>query len=235
MWLNVKGPGDTSAGLDGLAVHEDFEDFLAAGIGRYDAAVSEADVGLATLIDSLTSRGLIDDTVLLVVANHGQELGDRGGWGHGHANLHAELTHVPAVMSWPGGLPAGRSVPGLAGGVDILPTLCEVAGLPSPDGLDGRSLLPGILDTSAIRRDTRVFLDRAARVPDHGGLRTEWLLYTWGPGGTDNQLFDLLFDADEVDNLLEHDPERDGIDNLTPDYHVALDEFTEEESEHAER
>lgn len=105
----------------------------------YDGEVSYQDAQLAALLDGLDRRGLADDTMVVITADHGEEFWDHGSVGHGH-NLHAELTHVPLIVRVPG-LAAGR-LENTAGLVDVVPTILDALGEPIPDNLSGRSLLP---------------------------------------------------------------------------------------------
>jgi arylsulfatase A-like enzyme len=79
--------------------------------------------------------------VIAITADHGEEFLDHGGFEHGHS-LHSELLHVPLLLQH-ASLAAAR-VADPVGHVDVLPTLCELAGWRAPDGLDGSSLVPSL-------------------------------------------------------------------------------------------
>jgi len=107
----------------------------------YDEEVRFQDEMLGTLLDRLAATGLDRDTVVVVVADHGEELGDHGGWEHGQ-RAWEELLRVPLVVRWPGRPDlAGRRVAEPVQIVDILPTLLETFGLPPAPEAQGRSLL----------------------------------------------------------------------------------------------
>ncbi|HJL19150.1 MAG TPA: sulfatase [Sandaracinaceae bacterium LLY-WYZ-13_1] len=106
----------------------------------YDAEVSYQDTQLAALLAGLERRGLAEDTMVVVTADHGEELFDHGSVGHGHS-LYEELIHVPLAIRVPG-LDAPRRVEGAVGLVDVAPTILDALGEPIPDELSGRSLLP---------------------------------------------------------------------------------------------
>jgi len=156
----------------------------------YDDDVRFNDAQLGALADELAARGLLQDTLLVVVSDHGEELWERGALGHGHANLHAELTHVPLVLHWPAGLPAGRRVPSLVGTLDLLPTLLELCGLPPAADAEGRSL--AALARGAAPADApALLLDRCKGGAPVSALRTPaWLLHAGGAPGVSG-LFDL--------------------------------------------
>jgi len=107
----------------------------------YDAEITYHDVHMAAILDGLERRGVADDTLVIVTADHGEEFYDHGSVGHGHT-LYEELLHVPLVMRWPGLEGGPRRIDTPAGLVDVLPTIYDVLGQPRPEGLPGQSLVP---------------------------------------------------------------------------------------------
>lgn len=108
----------------------------------YDEEVRFQDEMLGTLLDRLAATGRDRDTVVVVVADHGEELGDHGGWEHGE-RAWEELLRVPLVVRWPGRPDlAGRRISEPVQIVDLLPTLLATVGLPPAPEARGRSLLP---------------------------------------------------------------------------------------------
>jgi len=143
----------------------------------YDDDVRFNDAQLGALVDELGARGLLRDTLLVVVSDHGEELWERGALGHGHGDLHAELTHVPLVLHWPAALPAGRRVPALVGALDLLPTLLELIGLPPGGDLDGVSRA-GLARGAQGPGAPALLLDRCKPLSPVSALRTpDWLLH----------------------------------------------------------
>ncbi len=110
----------------------------------YDGEVTYQDAQLASLLDGLARRGLEDDTMVVITADHGEEFWDHGSVGHGH-NLHDELVHVPLIIRVPGLSPAPRRVEGAVGLVDVTPTILEALGEPVPGDMSGRSLWRALL------------------------------------------------------------------------------------------
>ncbi len=106
----------------------------------YDGDVRAADAGFGRVLDALQARGLLDDTIVVLTSDHGEEFSEHGGVGHGQT-LHGEVLHVPLLIRLPGGRDGGRVVDGLVQHVDILPTVLDLAGMPGPPGLDGRPAL----------------------------------------------------------------------------------------------
>lgn len=116
---------------------------------NYDVAVRHTMDRIGGLLDDLRRRGLYDDSLIILTADHGEELFDHGGFSHGYS-LHREVLHVPLLVKLPGQGHASRvDVPvSLA---DIYPTVAEVLGVPMPYPVDGRSLVA--LAESAGARD----------------------------------------------------------------------------------
>jgi arylsulfatase A-like enzyme len=105
----------------------------------YDAEILYLDRDLARLLDGLDALGIADDTLLVLVSDHGEEFREHGGLSHART-LYEESLRIPLLMRWPGVLPAGRRVARPAQLVDVLPTVLELLGLAAPPPVAGRSL-----------------------------------------------------------------------------------------------
>jgi arylsulfatase A-like enzyme len=113
---------------------------------HYYALITHIDAEMGRLLDHLQRLGLTDDTVVVFSSDHGEMLGD-----HGFVEkclMYEESVRVPCIVAWPAGLPAGHEVRGAVGGVDLMPTLLELAGAPIPAPMDGHSI------ADALRRGT---------------------------------------------------------------------------------
>lgn len=106
--------------------------------GFYDAEVAYVDRQFGRVVQALKDSGEHANTVIVVVADHGEGLGDHG-WLF-HRILYQEQIRVPLIIRVPGG-PSERVVEDLVRSVDILPTVLEVAGLRPPAPIEGVSLL----------------------------------------------------------------------------------------------
>ncbi|MFO7626406.1 MAG: sulfatase [Candidatus Fermentibacteraceae bacterium] len=106
-------------------------------IDMYDGGVAHVDNELGRLLAGMRQRGLTRNTVVIVVADHGEEFLERGAIWHGKT-LNQEALHVPMVFSGAGILPGVYSDP--ASHVDIVPTLAELTGLDWPGPLEGVDL-----------------------------------------------------------------------------------------------
>ncbi|RMF83665.1 MAG: hypothetical protein D6744_04275, partial [Planctomycetota bacterium] len=115
---------------------------LAAHSVLYDAVVREADQRLASVIASLKRNNLWDDTLFIVLADHGEELSEHGDYLHSQS-VYEELSAVPLIIRFPGNEYAGRVVEDVVTLVDVLPTIFDYLGRPDlSDGARGRSLMP---------------------------------------------------------------------------------------------
>jgi len=116
----------------------------------YDGAVLSVDDAAGTILDELTARGLDEDTIVIVTADHGEMLFDDGhGQGHGDHLFGDQVVHVPLAMKIPARITKskGNVVDAIVRDIDLAPTILELAGGKKPEGaapvpgeLDGRSL-----------------------------------------------------------------------------------------------
>ncbi|MEN1678979.1 MAG: sulfatase [Planctomycetota bacterium] len=167
----------------------------------YYACVSFTDAQIGRVIDALDQLDLAESTIVVLWGDHGWQLGEHGFWCK-HTNFEV-ATRVPLVIVAPG-VDGARATTRLVETVDLYPTLCELAGLPEPEHLQGRSLLPLLEDTEARHKD--------AVYTRYGGgdaVRTERFRYVEqrdrrGVGKLQaTALFDLQLDPGENDNVVQ--------------------------------
>jgi arylsulfatase A-like enzyme len=107
----------------------------------YDIEIQYMDQHIGRVLDDLVAKGRLEDTIVVVVSDHGQGLGDHGWWTHGI--LYEEQIKAPLIVRAPG-VSAGRRVDHLVRTIDIAPTILDLVGL-DPERLgppDGASLVP---------------------------------------------------------------------------------------------
>jgi arylsulfatase A-like enzyme/uncharacterized membrane protein YozB (DUF420 family) len=107
----------------------------------YDGEILEADTLLSALFAYLEKTRLRDDTLVVILSDHGEEFWDHGSVLHSHT-LYEELLHVPLLMRVPAWRDRARRVPERISMLDVLPTLLELLGVPAPDSVGGTSLVP---------------------------------------------------------------------------------------------
>jgi arylsulfatase A-like enzyme/tetratricopeptide (TPR) repeat protein len=106
---------------------------------RYDGELAFMDFQIGRLLAGIARRER--PTLVAALADHGESLGEHREPTHGFF-VYDATQRVPLILSLPGHLPSNVSVAPLVRMVDVMPTLLEIAGLPAPGGLDGRSLVP---------------------------------------------------------------------------------------------
>ena len=119
----------------------DADAFVAYEQGWYDGSIRGMDVEMGRLVERLRALGLDERTLIVFTSDHGEEFLDHGRMFHGQT-VYGELTRVPLVMRWPGGISGGRVVDETTQLIDIMPTLMEISGLPPAEQAQGRSLVP---------------------------------------------------------------------------------------------
>ncbi len=111
-------------------------------IGAYDAEIRSMDDALGGLLNGLADRDLMENTIIVLTSDHGEELGEHGmmGW-HSHA-LWDEQLLVPLLIGLPDGRGAGTRIPDQVRGIDLLPTLLELLSIEPLPQAEGRSMMP---------------------------------------------------------------------------------------------
>jgi arylsulfatase A-like enzyme len=183
-------------------------------VARYDSEITYLDGWLERLYGEL---GWDENTIVMVVSDHGEEFSDHGGFGHGYT-LYRELNQVVMMIFAPGLAPEGARVGVNVSLVDVLPTLRDAAGLEPFDQAQGRSLLPLVTGAAAagtpfeertlfahrIRgRDPAPLYERAAV---WSAIRGRWKLIRKDKVN-EIELYDLLEDPGEQHDLSKERPE----------------------------
>lgn len=115
-------------------------DMLQLMIDLYDAELRQLDDELKTLFARLDSDGLLDNSLIVITSDHGEEFKDHGGLDHG-LTLYEEVIHVPLVIHWPGQL-APRRVAKRIDNLDVFATLLDCLAIPLAEPTDAASLRP---------------------------------------------------------------------------------------------
>ena len=180
-------------------------------IRAYRAATSYTDAQIGRVLDELDRLGLRDKTIVVLWGDHGWHLGEHGLWCK-HTNFE-EATRSLLIFSLPGQRTAGTTTAVLAEFVDIYPTLCELAGLPIPEGLEGTSLAPVL--NAPDRPFKKAAFSQYPRLKLMGhSIRTDRYRYTeWAEPGQEPvgiELYDHQADPGENVNLAGK-PEQKGV------------------------
>jgi arylsulfatase A-like enzyme len=158
--------------------------------------VSSVDAAVGRILTTLEISGRLEDTIIVYTADHGIALGQHGLMGK--QNLYDHSVRVPMILSGPG-VRGGTRSDALVHSWDLLPTLCGLAGIGTPSGLDARSfahLLRG--EGTAHRTEVAaLYRDFQRMIKDD-----RWKLIEYAVGGARHtQLFDLAADPWERNNL----------------------------------
>jgi arylsulfatase A-like enzyme len=173
--------------------------------GRYLGEVRRVDRAFGQLVEGLRQRGRLDDTIIVFVADHGEEMLEHGGTEHAKT-VYQELVHVPLAVRVPGRSAARRTDPVRL--VDVLPTVLQAAGVPAAARLSGTDLFGrpspvpgygwcterfGVVEKYAVRAD-----------------RLKLVFNNDGPAlwrkGAHVELYDLARDPQEKVNLAPERP-----------------------------
>jgi arylsulfatase A-like enzyme/Tfp pilus assembly protein PilF len=184
----------------------------------YDGEIAYADACVGKLLDALRRHGLYEETLIAVMADHGESLGAHGESTHG-VFLYEETLHVPLLIKLPLNRAAGRRIETRARLVDIAPTILRAAGLVPPAEMQGQSLLeltqapveakPGgakaVRPASEAQPDRPVYAEtdyphRAFGWSALRAWRTGKYLYIQAP---EQELYDQSIDAGATRNLAE--------------------------------
>jgi iduronate 2-sulfatase len=180
--------------------------FLAA----YYACQSFTDAQIGVLFAALDRLALWDNTIVVLLSDHGYHLGDHGGLWH-KLSLFEESARIPLIVYAPGRRSNGKACQRLVESVDLYPTLTALCGLPAPERLEGSSFVP-LLDDAA-RPWKRAAFTMAGRGSEGGeapreirffgrSIRTErWRFTEWDSGKQGSELYDHERDPGELDNL----------------------------------
>src|SRR5579871_3539053 len=206
-------------------------------MASYRASARSLDQGVGTVLESLDAAGLTENTLVFLTTDHG--LAFPGA----KATLYDRGLGVMLVMSGPGGFAGGRVHDAMVSHLDVYPTLCELAGVETPGFVKGLSLLPLVRgETGALREELFAEMTWHAAYEPQRAVRTDrWkyirrfgerelpvlancddspskellLRYGWAERKVPfEQLYDLVFDPNEANNLAADRDRRDVLDDL---------------------
>ncbi|NOY37371.1 MAG: sulfatase-like hydrolase/transferase [Chlorobi bacterium] len=186
-------------------------EIIQQNIAAYYAMITHLDKQIGRVLDALEETGDARNTIIVFAGDNGLALGQHGLMGK--QNIYDHSVRVPLIFTGPG-IPENTRTDALCYLNDIYPTLCELAGLPVPATVEGKSLLPVIEDPAAKVRD-EVFL---AYRNFQRGLRTDdnWKVIRYNVNRHDTvQLFNLNEDPWEMKNLAPDPAYRDKLSALT--------------------
>jgi arylsulfatase A-like enzyme len=207
-------------------------------VSLYDGEIAFTDRAMGALLNGLRERGLLENTLLVLLSDHGQEFFEHGAYGHGHS-LYGEVLAVPLVFSLPGRIPEGRRVREQARLLDVMPTILDILGVEPGTRVEGASLLPLIAGGGGVRSAPDAVLPPEMAFSEAVRLGGEKKALT-GPGAKtihdvnsgETVVFDLAADPGEANALSDADASEirpivatmfDAIFEMTETWHVEID------------
>lgn len=226
----IDGPGPDGHGVDSPRLRNRMRRFLEKNdlftkevtSRLYDGGIRHADQFIGQMIESLETRGLLQDTLIVLTSDHGEQLGDRANtlfWDAHGAHQYDELTKVPLVFHWPSGLPQGVRLNGLVSLVDLAPTILDLMGIEVPPTMQGRSLRTEFGGSAVADSPDHVFSEATFSKLERKALRSADWKYVASfevlkeragiPGPlVHERLFDLVADPSESRTVHRRERER---------------------------
>ena len=142
----------------------------------YDSEIHFVDGQVGRVLEAIPPE-VLANTLVVVTADHGEELFDHGGWKHGQT-LYDEQIHVPLFFRWDGRIPAGGKLPGVVRLLDLSPTLLDAAGGTPDPAWDGVDLLPALLGKGRVPRKP-AFVQHLSHGPLRAGVISDRTKLIW--------------------------------------------------------
>ncbi len=184
---------------------------LSGLLALYAGEVAFADDSVGELVGTLEETGLMDECVLMLTSDHGQEFYEHDRTRHGHS-LYPEVVHVPLIFRWPSGIPEGVRIEEPVSLVDLAPTALDLAGVDAylngePAEFTGSSLVPLLNGEPYIPMP--IFFERLLYFDqDLQGVLFDNLLYIGGSNSIfHSRLYNLLDDPGAFSNIIADRPE----------------------------
>ncbi len=176
------------------------------GPRSYEGEIAYMDAEIGRLLAGVEGMGASGRTIVILVGDHGEGLGDHGEMSHG-VFLYDETARVPLVITVPGFIDGPRRVAAVVRTTDIMPTVLDLLRLPARTQLARRSLWP-LMTGRADDPELEAYLESSASALEYGwsplaALRSGPWKYIHGPKP---ELYDMDTDPSERNNLIETEP-----------------------------
>ncbi len=201
--------------------------------GRYAANVHAADRRIGAFLEQLRGAGMLQTTLVVLSADHGEQLHEHGMWDHGNSLFDEEL-HVPLILRLPKGENGGRRIAGVVSLIDVMPTLIALANAPAVAGMQGRDLSPAIASNSVELEPLASFATAVKWKPAMQSARTERYKLIKNARKGQSELYDLKSDPGETSAITSGSPALVEVDALLAAHNSRNQEHGSLVSERAE-
>lgn len=167
----------------------------------YQGEIAYVDSQIGRLVASLRTHGLLDDTLIVITADHGDSFGEHGEETHGFFT-YGTTTHVPLILSRPLGTTPGKHLTQVVQSIDLVPTIMTRLGFAIPPELEGKPL--SSTDPRTVFSEAIIPKEDFYLAPVHSLKDQDFSFYY----SSDLELYDLKADPQEKHNLAESQPER---------------------------
>ncbi|OAG93406.1 hypothetical protein AYW79_10715 [Ferroacidibacillus organovorans] len=178
-------------------------DKYAAMVNEYDAEIRYVDFHVGQILDLLERKGILDETMIIIAADHGEGLGEHGVYVE-HWSIVDTVNHIPLIVKFPRGAGAGRTCQALVYQFDIAATICEAFQIAKPIEWDSESLWP-YLDEKNVKGRSHLVIGHGLYTAQRGVVTDRWKLIRTLHSGEwnypDQQLFDRESDVYEQTNV----------------------------------
>ncbi|MBD3266698.1 sulfatase-like hydrolase/transferase [bacterium] len=210
--IMTRGRHNAKYGRENTYTHDWDETRWRTYLYEYYRMTERVDAIIGRLLNAVREEGMEEDTLILFTSDHGEGMAAHE-WVV-KLNLYEEVASVPFAMQWKGTLPAGRlDRKHFVSGIDILPTLADLAGAPLPKPVTGKSLRPLLENPNHPGREyvvTELASDKYNHALHGRMLRTPRYKYlVFSQGENPEMLFDLVTDPGETKNLIAEPSQQD--------------------------
>jgi len=220
MWYHGNETDPKNHSMNPVMAFKPFRDFFASWmppgitdkdyvIAQYDGEAAYMDSCLQVIFNALETKGLLDNSIVVINSDHGETLYDHDCY-FDHHGLYEPTLHVPLMISYPGKVPAGKRVKGYNLHQDLMPTLMDLIGIDPGIQFDGKNLMK-LVKEEVSSFPCEFYLTECTWMRKHGWRTPQWkLIIALEPDfhfKPEVELYDLIEDPEENNNLAESCPD----------------------------
>lgn len=211
---------ESNRSIDPIMAFKPFCDFLASWfppnckdkdyiIAQYDGAVAYMDACIANIFETVKSLDIEEETLIVIDSDHGETHYDHECW-FDHHGIYDCTIRVPLIFHYPGKIKSGLRFDDYVHMKDIMPTVLDLMGIKTEIKFDGRTLIP-LFEGKSRTQESEYYITECTWMRKHGWRTPEWkLIHALEPDfhfKPEVELYNLLIDPDENNNVAEQNPE----------------------------